>query len=161
MFATDAPAKIKKNLSSVIELQQSIENITNIIQATRRSLNPRSYAVQTSNILEELEEQQKVLFRNCDELYQTLNLTTDIPDYDGVFMEFMQNLLCARDVKMTVRTLAISSFFEWEKLDQAAGGRHRPLGKCYSEFGRKKCNTFTVCERVEDSSTNSESDYAS
>jgi hypothetical protein len=44
-------------------------------------------------------------------------------------MEFMQNLLCARDVKMTVRTLAISSFFEWEKLDQAAGGRHRPLGK--------------------------------
>ena len=132
MFATDAPAKIKKNLASVIDLQHSIENITNIIQATRRSFNPRSSSVQTSNILMELEDQQKKLFLKCDELYQALNLSTDIPSYDGVSMEFMQNLLCTRDVKITVRTLAIASFFEWEKLDQAAAGRHRPLGKLYS-----------------------------
>ena len=91
MFATDAPAKINKKLASVIDLQHSIENITNVIQSTHQSFNPRSSSVQTSNILNELEDQQKKLFSKCDKLlvYQALNLSSDIPSYDGVSLEFM------------------------------------------------------------------------
>lgn len=42
----------------------------------------------------------------------------------------MRTLLLARDLKINIRKRAIGSFLEWEKLDQAVGGKHQALGKC-------------------------------
>lgn len=34
-----------------------------------------------------------------------------------------------RDLKINIRKRAIGSFFEWDKLDCAVGGRQKALGK--------------------------------
>jgi hypothetical protein len=43
-------------------------------------------------------------------------------------LEFVRTLLIARDLKINIRKRAIASFFEWDKLDRAVGGKANPLG---------------------------------
>jgi hypothetical protein len=49
-------------------------------------------------------------------------------------LEFVRTLLMARDLKINIRKRAIGSFFEWEKLDRAVGGRDGTLGKTSQLF---------------------------
>lgn len=84
--------------------------------------------METNAILAELEDHQSDLMMKCDELYTSLNIVDDFPNLEGLTMRFMQHLLFARDLKINVRQRAIASFFEWEKLTQAAAGRHATLG---------------------------------
>ena len=44
-------------------------------------------------------------------------------------IDFVKLLLLARDPKINIRKRAIGAFFEFDKLDQAVGGRHQVLGK--------------------------------
>ena len=42
--------------------------------------------------------------------------------------EFVRTLLFARDLKINIRKRAVASFFEWDRLDSAMGGKSHPLG---------------------------------
>jgi hypothetical protein len=61
-------------------------------------------------------------------LYSSLNIPNQFPDLHDVDLEFVRYLLLARDLKINIRKRAIGSFFEWERLDQAVGGKAQPLG---------------------------------
>jgi hypothetical protein len=63
-----------------------------------------------------------------DSLYASLNLHAALPELKGVNRNFLQVLFMARDLKINIRKRAIGSFFEWDRLDQAVGGRNPTLG---------------------------------
>lgn len=52
-------------------------------------------------------------------------------------LEFVQTLLLARDLKINIRKRAIGSFFEWDKLDRAVGGKQKALGTKLHQQTRK------------------------
>jgi hypothetical protein len=62
-------------------------------------------------------------------LYTSLDITPTLPELSGVNPDFVRTLLLARDLKMNIRKRAVGSFFEWDRLDRAVGGRHQTLGK--------------------------------
>lgn len=43
----------------------------------------------------------------------------------------------ARDLKISIRKRAVGSFFEWDRLDQAVGGREQNLGTKLHQYTRK------------------------
>ena len=72
---------------------------------------------------------QSVLQHKVDALYSSLNIHDRFPELDSVNFEFVQTLLLARDLKINIWKRAIGSFFEWDKLDCAVGGKQKMLGK--------------------------------
>jgi len=63
-----------------------------------------------------------------EELYVSLNIQESYPNLQGVGLDFVRTLLMARDLKVNICKWEIRSFFEWDRLDQAVGGRSNPLG---------------------------------
>jgi hypothetical protein len=79
-------------------------------------------------IINGLLEAHQELADSVEKLYVSLNVQDSFPDLNGVELEFIRTLLMARDLKMNIRKRAIGSFFEWDRLDQAVGGRSQALG---------------------------------
>ena len=69
--------------------------------------------------------------KKVENLYTSLNVADAFPEVKGLPLEFVRTLLMARDLKINIRKRAIGTFFEWDKLDRAAGGRDHPLGNQY------------------------------
>jgi len=81
--------------------------------------------------LESLERGHDHLLNKVDILYTSLNIHDKFPELHSVSLEFVRILLLACDLKMNIRQRAIGSFFEWDKLDRAVGGKQKTLGKCH------------------------------
>ena len=44
-------------------------------------------------------------------------------------LEFVRTLLLMHDLKINIGKCTIVSFFKWDKLDSAVGGKSNPLGE--------------------------------
>jgi len=77
---------------------------------------------------------------NVDRLYASLDIPQRFPPLQGISFDFIRILLLARDLKVNIRKQAIASFFEWERLDQASGGRAQPLGMQF--VFQSSCNSL-------------------
>ena len=75
-----------------------------------------------------MENTQQWLQDESERLYASLNVHDSYPELQGMSLEFVRTLLLARDLKINICKRAVASFFEWDKLDSAAGGRSNPLG---------------------------------
>ena len=84
--------------------------------------------VESLEILSKLETGQERLKEKVELLYASLNVHSSFPELEGIDLDFIRILLMARDLKINIRKRAIGSFFEWDKLDQAAGGRDQAIG---------------------------------
>ena len=117
---TDAPARLKKELDSVLKLQSTIDTTDDAIcrLADRFS----------KSTLESLNRTQERLKEKVEQLYSSLNIPDSFPELENVDLEFVRLLVLARDLKINIRKRAIRSFFEWDRLDQAAGGRQQAIG---------------------------------
>jgi hypothetical protein len=114
----------------VLALQADLDVVDNAIQSTRAALsktNPQSTTA-SLNIILGLENGQAQLKEKVEILYASLNVHESFPELHGIDLEFVRTLLMARDLKINIRKRAIASFFEWDKLDQAAGGRDAAIG---------------------------------
>ncbi|KAK1234210.1 hypothetical protein PQX77_002586 [Marasmius sp. AFHP31] len=124
-----APARLKKELAKVLQLQDQIdsleEEITGVKSTVKRLPFPPADAL---FILRNLEELHRKLKAEAEGLYGTLNIGDQFPNLKNIPLEFLHNLLLARDLKVTIRKKAIGSFFEWDRLDQAVGGAGEALG---------------------------------
>jgi hypothetical protein len=89
----------------------------------------------TIGAIRSLERTSSKLTEKVENLYASLNIQDSFPELHGVDLEFVRILLLARDLKINIRKRAIGSFFEWERLDQAVGGRNQTLGKEHSAIG--------------------------
>lgn len=82
-----------------------------------------------SAVLEDLTLTHTLLSEKVDKLFTSLRIPETYPSLDGLNFEFVQALLQARDLKVNIRKRANESFFEYDRLDQAVGGKANPLGK--------------------------------
>lgn len=131
MFSSsDAPARLKKELDTVLNLQGDLDVVDSAILSTRAALSKAEPSPDSVLILDTLEETQETLKDKVEALYTSLNVHESFPELRGIDLDFVRTLLMARDLKINIRKRAIGSFFEWDKLDQAAGGREQAIGTC-------------------------------
>ena len=64
----------------------------------------------------------------AEALYSSLNVHEQFPELTNISLNFVQILLMAQDLKINICKRAVGSFFEWDKLDRAVGGKDKPLG---------------------------------
>lgn len=76
-----------------------------------------------------MERTHNRLLEKVQALYSSLNVEDHFPELRGVNLDFVRILLMARDLKINIRKRAIGSFFEWDKLDRAVGGKDKALGR--------------------------------
>ena len=118
----------------VLNLQDDLEEVEKAIQSAKTSLASSSAPKASNKILQVLQATHLELTRNVEALYASLNIHSSYPSLDGVNLEFVRTLLMARDLKINIRKRAIGSFFEWDRLDQAVGGRSQPLGMLWMVY---------------------------
>ena len=124
----DAPARLKRELDTILTLQSEIEGVNRTIQTTKTSF--AGTIPDAITVIKELERAQNDLVAKVEQLYTSLNIQDSFDDLDSIDLRFVHTLLLAHDLKITIRKWAIGTFFEWDKLDRAVGGRNQPLGQC-------------------------------
>ncbi|CAA7265927.1 unnamed protein product [Cyclocybe aegerita] len=132
-----APVRLKKELDTVLSLQADLDTVEGAIESTRLMLKNSSGKDEQLGILEGLEEIHSQLKEKVESLYASLNVHETFPELRHIDLEFVRTLIMARDLKINIRHRAIGSFFEWDKLDQAAGGNDQALGTKVHQMTRK------------------------
>ncbi|KAJ2923506.1 hypothetical protein H1R20_g13589, partial [Candolleomyces eurysporus] len=133
-----APARVKKELEAILNLQTELESVEQSIQSTRNFVSLlRSASGITKTLLDTLEARQQDIGEKVEELYASLNVHKSFPELKGVDLELVRCLLLARDIKMNIRKRAIGSFNEYDKLNQAQGGGGPPVGTKAHQYYRQ------------------------
>lgn len=125
----DAPARLKKELNMVLTLQGDIDTIEKTLHNTRRTIAQGEAPRDSLATIVTMEHTQQRLQEESERLYASLNIHDSYPELQGMSLEFVRTLLLARDLKINIRKCAVASFFEWDRLDSAMGGKSNPLGK--------------------------------
>jgi len=129
-LSLDAPAWLKKELDTVLILQSDLEASDKALQAAWTIIE-RDATQDTLEALQSLERSYNRLLTKVDVLYTLLNIQDRFPELHGVNLEFVRTLLLAHDLKINIWKQAIGSFFEWDKLDHAVGGKQKALGQVH------------------------------
>ena len=124
----DAPAKLKKELDAVLTLQADLDSSNRVLQLTQTTIKKGNASPGVLEALTSLECGHVRLVTKAKALYSSLNVHKQFPELTNVSLDFVQILLMARDLKINIRKRAVGSFFEWDKLDRAVGGKDKPLG---------------------------------
>lgn len=120
---------MKKELDTVLNLQGDLDTVDKAILVARSTISQSSASRESLRLLSGLETTQKNLKEEVEALYSSLNVAGSFPELQNIDLDFIRTLLMARDLKINIRKRAIGSFFEWDKLDQAAGGREQAIGE--------------------------------
>lgn len=138
-YILDAPARLKKEIDSVLILQTELDASERTLQTTRTAIEKEQAAEMALEALDSMERTHRRLLEKVEGLYSSLNVQEQFPALDGVNLDFVRTLLLARDLKINIRKRAIGSFFEWDKLDRAVGGKDKALGEWYQS--RRVCTS--------------------
>jgi hypothetical protein len=112
----------------VLTLQGDLDCVDQAIQTTKATLGKTTPSSESLGMMESLERTHERLKGKVEALYASLNVHESFPELHGIDLGFVRLLLMARDLKINIRKRAIGSFFEWDKLDQAVGGKQQALG---------------------------------
>ena len=147
------PAKLKKELDTVLMLQADLDSSNKVLQLAWATIEKGNASPGVLDALVNLERGHARLMTKAEALYSSLNVPDRFPELANVGLKFVQILFMARDLKINIRRRAIGSFFEWDKLDRAVSGKDKPLGVC-----PVTCSEPTIRDinRYQTSSTNSE-----
>ncbi|KAI6158808.1 hypothetical protein EDD17DRAFT_1487803 [Pisolithus thermaeus] len=132
-----APAKLKKELDTVLALQADLDTTTKVVQGARATIERGNVTPDILDALASVERSHTRLVIKAEALYSSLNVHEQFPQLTNVSLDFVRTLLMARDLKINIRKRAIGSFFEWDKLDRAVGGKDKPLGTKLHQQTRK------------------------
>ncbi|KIK13146.1 hypothetical protein PISMIDRAFT_18201 [Pisolithus microcarpus 441] len=124
-----APARLRKELDSVLALQVDLDASKRALLATRTVIeqDSKEISLKTLDILASMECSHTQLSDKLETLYTSLNVQDRFPELDGIQLDFVRILLMARDLKINIRKQVVGSFFEWDKLDRAVGGKDKTL----------------------------------
>ena len=125
----DAPARLKKELNMVLTLQGDIDTIEKTLHNTQRTIAQGEAPKDSLATIVTMEHTQQQLQEESERLYASLNIDNSYPEFQGMSLEFVRTLLLTRDLKINICKCTIASFFEWDRLDSAMGGKSNPLGK--------------------------------
>ncbi|KAI1784417.1 hypothetical protein LXA43DRAFT_1066776 [Ganoderma leucocontextum] len=133
-ISIDAPAKIKRELDAVLNLQTELDGLDQYFTQVRKAIAEDASNSEAYHFLESLRRTHSHTMEKVDELYASLNVTDAFPEIKGLPLEFVKTLLMARDLKINIRKRAIGTFFEWDKLDRASGTKlHQQTRKAISK----------------------------
>ncbi|KAG6377895.1 hypothetical protein JVT61DRAFT_14683 [Boletus reticuloceps] len=132
-----APARLKKELDTVLGLQAELDACDRALQTARATIAKDQQAEQALDTLDSMERTHNRMLEKAEALYSSLNVQDQFPELSGVNLEFVKILLMARDLKINIRKREIGSFFEWDKLDRAVGGKDKALGTKLHQQTRK------------------------
>ncbi|KAG7091657.1 hypothetical protein E1B28_010678 [Marasmius oreades] len=139
-----AHLRLKKELNKVLQLQAEIDSLEETISATKTSIKHLPHVSPNAlDTLSELESAHLSLKARAEDLYASLNIPEDFPDLKNIPFDFLRMLLIARDLKISIRKRSIRSFYEWQKLDRAVGGREFALGTKAHQLTRKSITKRT------------------
>ncbi|KAG7087086.1 hypothetical protein E1B28_013068 [Marasmius oreades] len=133
-----APLRLKRELGKVLQLQSEVDALEETVAATKYAIKHLPFA--SANALATLpllESAHTTLRARAEDLYLSLNISEDFPELKNIPFEYLQLLLLARDLKINIRKRCIGTFFEWDKLDRAVGGRDFALGTKAHQLTRK------------------------
>ena len=129
LVTSDALVRLKKELDSVLALQADLDASEHALQATHTTIEKGFGVSQTAlPLLKSMERSHDHLLDKIEALYVSLNIHEKFPELEDLKFEFVQIFLIACNLKINIRKRAIGSFFEWDKLDHAVGGKDKVLG---------------------------------
>ncbi|KAJ7589300.1 hypothetical protein C8J56DRAFT_1048941 [Mycena floridula] len=128
---------IRAQLEQVLILQGEIDTLEASIQSIRSSLIKGPDTRAALDHLRGLEEDQLKMKSRADQLYASLNVAEVYPELQGVALAFVQTLLLARDLKISLRKRVVGTFLEMDRLDQACGGANQALGTKAHQLSKK------------------------
>ena len=120
---------MKKEIDTILSLQGDLDTVEKAINTTKATLATSATPEESKGILKGLLDMHATFSNEVEALYISLNIHDSYPDLKGASLEFVRTLLMAHDLKINIRKRAIGSFFEWDRLDQAVGGRNQALGR--------------------------------
>lgn len=139
----DAPARLKKELDAVLALQGDLDTVDKALATAKTTFAKSPHSKEVQSCIRYLQNSQEEIQDKVEALYSSLNVHESFPELDGINFNFVRTLLMARDLKINIRKRAIGTFFEFDRLDQAAGGRNNPLGTALfsnlSAFAHQHC----------------------
>ena len=130
----DVPARLKKELDTVLVLQADIDNTNKLLQLAQTTIEKGNATPGILDALASLEHTHVKLAAQAETLYSSLNVHNQFSELSHVSLDFMRTLLMARDLKINIRKRAVGSFFEWDRSDFAVGGKDKPLGEFHREL---------------------------
>lgn len=98
----DAPAKLKKELDTILTLQADLDTVDSALQTTRAALSAATPMDNSIDILSGLETSHEQLKAKVETLYASLNIHKSFPELEGIDLEFVRTLLMARDLKINI-----------------------------------------------------------
>lgn len=125
---SEAPARLKKQLQTVLSLQEVIEQLNSQIEETSKLVQMFPVDQSTKNLLKTLCERHAGLVEAAEGLYSSLNVPDQFPNLEGVPFQFIHTLLMARDLKIVLRQRLVGRYFEISRIDQSTGGADAVLG---------------------------------
>ncbi|KAF6759812.1 hypothetical protein DFP72DRAFT_1166659 [Ephemerocybe angulata] len=130
--------QIKKELDSILKLQTNLDAVEKSISETRNFVeNKHGGSHSSEDILDDLGKQQNDLMDKVEQLYASLNVDESFPELIGIDLDFVRKLLLLRTLKINIRKRAIASFFEWDKVNQAKGGKGPTIGTKLHQYARR------------------------
>jgi CMP-2-keto-3-deoxyoctulosonic acid synthetase len=134
--------RLKKELDMVLNLQGDLDTVEKVILSAQTTLLQTQSSQESVQVLKTLKQTHQHLKEQVDVLYTSLNVQSNFPDLQGMDLEFIRTLIMVWDLKINIRKQAISSFFKWEKLDQAVGGCEEALGMICNTLFNGMLDTF-------------------
>ncbi|KAF7334389.1 ULP-PROTEASE domain-containing protein [Mycena venus] len=132
-----APAHLRRELDKVMGLQTQIDAVEKAISEAKQSITTAGASPDSLGLLRGLEATHERLSNQAEALYASLNIHTSFPELRDLPLEFVRTLVMMRDLKINIRKRAVGSFYEWEALDRAVGGRREALGTKLHQSTRK------------------------
>ncbi|EJD38117.1 hypothetical protein AURDEDRAFT_33125, partial [Auricularia subglabra TFB-10046 SS5] len=122
--------RLRKELEAVMALQDQIEAVQESIVSAQTAVdNSRTAPAAAAHPhLDDLRATHEQLTIQADALYASLNVEQAFPAIQDFGVEFVRTLIMCYDAKCIARRKLTGRFFEWDHLDQAAGGSGEPLG---------------------------------
>ncbi|KAF5326117.1 hypothetical protein D9611_000326 [Ephemerocybe angulata] len=112
-----AQNQIKKELDSILKLQTNLDAVEKSISETRNFVeNKHGGSHSSEDILDDLGKQQNDLMDKVEQLYASLNVDESFPELIGIDLDF---------------------FFEWDKVNQAKGGKGPTIGTKLHQYARR------------------------
>ncbi|EEB86708.1 hypothetical protein MPER_16236, partial [Moniliophthora perniciosa FA553] len=98
-----APARLKRELNKVLQLQTEIDTIQESIEATAKAVKSSDLkSKETLRIIKSLGGTHEKLKAKAERLYDSLKIPDQFPELKTIAFEFLHLLLLARDLKIDI-----------------------------------------------------------
>ena len=102
-IAQDAPARLKRELDTVLSLQADLDDIQKYVKTVQANIAKEDVNPEAQHFLNSLQQSHSRTIDQVEKLYASLNVPDDFPELQGLSLPFVRTLIMARDLKINIR----------------------------------------------------------